>query len=163
MKVSVWLLRLMTRVRLSAAVQVKLGPEDRLAIEVADACRAWTLEGRLRAVWFHVPNEGGGANRRKAQIELSVKTALGLIPGTADLVFIGAGQSNRLEDETVNRVLLIELKSKTGTMSANQKDFRDWAESCGIEYRIAKTFEQAETALLDAGLLTPKGSTAHAL
>ena len=78
MKVSALLLRLMWRPRLSP--HVKLGPEDRLGIEIADQCRLWAMEGRLSAVFFHVPNEGGGANRRKAEIELAVKRALGYMP-----------------------------------------------------------------------------------
>lgn len=164
MKLNLWLLRLMHRVRLTAQVQAKLGPEDRLAIEVADACRAWTLEGRLQALWWHTPNEGGGANRRKAQIELAVKTALGLIQGAPDLVFIGYAPGGYDAPANHHQVLMIELKSKTGTLTENQKDFRSWAESAQIDYRIAKTFEQVEAALLETGLLTPmpKGSTAHA-
>lgn len=159
-----FLLRLMHRMRLSAAITNKLGPEDRIAVELADACRAWTLEGRLRAVWFHIPNEGGGANRRKAQIELSIKAALGMIQGTSDLVFIGPAEGMAFDRPSQSRVLLLELKSKTGTVSANQKDFKAWAESLSITYRIARSFEQAEAILLELGLLSPppSRSTAHA-
>lgn len=151
MRVQSWLLRLMTRMRLSSTI--KLGPEDRLAIEVADACRAWTLEGRLNGIWFHIPNEGGGANRRKAQIELTLKAALGAIGGAADLVFIGSDRSPI--GNALHNVLLIELKAPKGRRTDNQADFAAWAAANDIAYLICRSFDDVEEALVKHGLLTP--------
>ena len=162
MKVSALLLRLMWRPRLSP--HVKLGPEDRLGIEIADQCRLWAMEGRLSAVFFHVPNEGGGANRRKAEIELAVKRALGMIPGTPDLVFIGAGSmvhDGHGQANVYSRVLFMELKSQKGVQTANQKDFEEWSRSLAIPYHIVRSLEQAEALLIDHGLLKPTKRGSH--
>lgn len=157
MKVAPWLLRLMTRMRLAPGM--KLGPEDRLAIEVADACRVWTLEGRLSGVWFHIPNEGGGANRRKAQIELVLKAALGAIGGAPDLVFIGSDRSPI--GNALHNVLLIELKAPKGRRTDNQADFAAWASHNDIAYLICRSFDEVEEALVKHGLLTPVAKPDH--
>ncbi len=160
MIVPAFLIRLMHRFPLSRGL--RLGAEDRLAIEVADACRAWTLEGRLRAVWWHSAGEVGGA---KAQARMAVAKALGLIPGTPDLVFIGGemlwGATDTIKG--AHRVLLLELKSAKGRRTDNQADFAAWASSLDIAYLICRSLKDVEDALIRHGILTPaKGSTAHA-
>jgi hypothetical protein len=159
MKVASWLLRLMTRMRLAPGI--KLGPEDRLAIEVADACRAWTLQGRLRAVWWHSAGEVGGAN---AQARMALAKALGLIAGTPDLVFIGRGEAPAAEPVrfgSLHRALLIELKAPKGRRTDNQADFAAWASHNDIAYLICRSFDEVEEALVKHGLLTPVAKPDH--
>lgn len=156
MGVAAWLIRLMWRPRLSTGV--KLGPEDRLAIEVADMCRAWTIEDRLRAVWWHTANEaGGGSDKRKREIQMAKARALGMIPGTSDLVFIGTSKLVVDLSTTIAQqrsiVLLIELKSAKGTRSANQADFAAWAAHHDITYLICRSLAEVEEALTKHGLL----------
>lgn len=148
MAIKLFLLRLMA----CKPPAMELGPEDRLAIEIATACRAWTLEERLHGVWWHTPNEGGGKHTRKAQIELGLKRALGLIRGAPDLVFIGPA---RLVDHT-SVVVLIELKAGKNGQSENQKDFESWAASNQITYCIARSLAQVEAILTEHGLLLPR-------
>lgn len=145
MGIAAWLIRLMDCKRPA----MELGPEDRIALDVASMCRAWTLEGRLQGIWFHIPNEGGGSNRRRAHIELALKRALGLIPGAADLVFIGPA---RLVDHS-SVVVLIELKAGRNGQSTNQKDFESWAASNQIIYATARSLAQVEALLTEHGLL----------
>lgn len=154
MIVPAWLLRLMWRPRLSNTL--RLGPEDRLAVEVADACRAWSIEGRLRGIFWHTPNEVGGA---KAQARMALAKALGLIPGTPDLVFIGGGEAPAGEPVrfgSLHRILLIELKAPKGTRSANQADFAAWANHHDIAYLICRSLAEVEEALTKHGLLLPR-------
>lgn len=156
MIVPTWLIRLMWRQRLSSGV--RLGAEDRLAIDVADSCRAWALDGRLRGIWFHVANEaGGGSDTKRRQIQMAKARALGMIPGTPDLVFISNVRAIRHD------VMLIELKAPKGRRTDSQADFAAWASHNHIAYLICRSLEEVEDALIRHGLLTPaKGSTAHA-
>lgn len=150
MIVPAWLIRLMWRPRLSA--QVKLGPEDLIAIEVADMCRAWTIEDRLRAVFWHTANEaGGGSDKKRREIQMAKARALGMIPGTPDLVFIG--DPPQPPAALRHTVLLIELKSAKGRRSDNQGDFAAWANHHNITYLICRSLAEVEEALTKHGLL----------
>lgn len=158
MGIAAWLIRLMWRPRLSTGV--RLGAEDKIAIEVADMCRAWTIDGRLQGVWFHVANEAGaGSDKRKREIQMAKARALGLIPGTPDLVFIGGEMPWGASGDTIkgaHRVLLIELKSAKGRRSDNQGDFAAWANHHDIAYLICRSLAEVEEALTKHGLLLPR-------
>lgn len=155
MIVPAWLIRLMWRPRLSTGV--KLGPEDRLAIEVADMCRAWTIEGRLRAAWWHTANEaGGGSDKRKREIQMAKARALGMIPGTPDLVFMTHTGFSPGCPTCGGAMLLIELKSAKGKRSDNQGDFAAWANHHTIPYLICRSLAEVEEALTKHGLLLPR-------
>lgn len=67
--------------------------------------------------------------------------ASGLRPGIADLLLVHNG-----------RVLMLELKSKIGTLSADQKAYRD---ALGENYITAQTIEEVEGALIGWGI-TPR-------
>jgi hypothetical protein len=138
--------------------QMKMGPEDKLAYEVASWCRAWTLDGSLRAIWWHTPNEGGGKLKAKAQVELGLKIALGMIPGAPDLVFIG-NQHKRLFEGAVWRhchdVVLIELKAGKNPQTLHQKDFEEWSAANGVRYLVCRSLAEVERALIEAGILAP--------
>ncbi len=102
-----------------------LKPEAELTVHCANDLRQWTLEGSLRAVWFHVPNEFGG---RKQPAFGALMSAMGRINGVGDFVFLwksGCG--------------LIELKTPTGRQTENQEDFQQWCESLGIDYQICRS------------------------
>lgn len=99
-------------------------PEAELAVHCANDLRKWTLEGRLKAVWFHVPNEFGG---KKQPAHGALVSAMGRINGAPDLVFLWEGGCG-----------VIELKTPSGCMTESQKDFRQWCESAGIDYQICR-------------------------
>lgn len=154
MGIAAFLIRLMWRPRLSTGV--KLGLEDWLAMDVADQCRAWTIEDRLRAVWWHTANEaGGGSDKRKREIQMAKARALGMIPGAPDLVFIGPKHTTDFY-EVFHPVLLIELKSAKGRRTDNQGDFAAWANHHNITYLICRSLAEVEEALTKHGLLLPR-------
>lgn len=157
MGIAAWLIRLMWRPRLSP--HVKLGPEDLLAVDVADQCRVWTLEGRLQGIWWHTANEAGaGSDKKRREIQMAKARALGMIPGTPDLVFIGNDQ--QLVDAVIpslaSRVMLIELKAAKGRQSESQADFAAWASHHDIAYLICRSLADVEEALTKHGLLIPR-------
>lgn len=124
------------------------GAEDDLALVVGSTLRAWTLEGRLHATWCNVPHEVGAVSKtdpgfRSAHARYAKNVAAGLIAGSGDYVFVAAGASG-----------WIELKSSTGSLSAQQRDFRDWCAHVGARYATCRTLDQVEATLRGWGMLT---------
>ena len=155
------MLRLMTAPN---TAHLKFGPEDSEARRFAARLRIWTMEGHVRGVWTHVPNEMAGESgsghadpevrkslRRKAQIRYAVAQALGLIIGWSDYVFARKDGS-----------LALECKSAKGGQRSGQEDFQRWCEDEGIPYRIFRTAEEGWDILVAEGVLSPaawKGTT----
>lgn len=120
----------------------RTGEEDRLSIEVAIWLRAMTLTGRLRATWTHIPHEVA-ARGKFANIHMAKARALGLIKGSSDFVFVwpdGGGW--------------IELKTPTGSLSPEQRDFRDWCEAKGCHHAVCRSLEEVQQKLFSWGVLT---------
>ncbi|GGN49497.1 hypothetical protein GCM10011349_20170 [Novosphingobium indicum] len=142
-----FLVRLMQYRGLSRSVRI--GPEDSECLAFATELRAAALEGRLRAVFTHPANELAGMVRKgpggkvivPAQVALA--RALGLITGTADYLFMMCDSS-----------LAIEFKSKNGSMTEGQKDFRDWCEAMGVPHHVVRSAEGGLQILRDAGVLS---------
>lgn len=136
--VAPWLVRLMTR---AAYTGQRTGPEDREAIALANRLRAWTLDGRLRAVWWHTASEVGGGGRN-AGLRYALAKAMGLIPGAPDYVFLTDGGA-----------WVIELKAAKGRQSDTQRDFQSWCGLNGVPYAICKGADAAEAQLRAWGLI----------
>ena len=137
--VRAFLYRLLVRKPLSASI--KLGPEDKESVLLADRLRLWSMEGRFRGVWWHTPNEVGYDTDRRARIRYARAIAMGCVPGTPDFVFIGC------------RSLVVEMKSKLGRLSDRQEDFRDWCELSGVSYHVCTSADEVEVILRKEGLL----------
>jgi hypothetical protein len=123
------------------------GPEDELALHVGTALRAWTLDGSLHATWTCVPHEVGAVSKqspefRSAQARYAKNVAQGLIAGSGDYVFVGDGTAG-----------WIELKSSTGSLSTDQKDFRAWCEHVSARYAVCRTIDAVEATLREWGML----------
>jgi len=119
-----------------------VGPEAVICIDLANWLRIETLAGRLRAVWFHVPNEG-----RRSWRQGRIMRCMGLIPGAPDYVFLGKTDT-----------LAIEVKTKTGTLSENQKVFKTWCSTIGIDYVVCRSVEECqETIKKTSGLWRRRG------
>jgi hypothetical protein len=123
------------------------GPEDEIALVVGSALRTWTLEGRLHATWSCIPHEVGAVSKtspafRPAQARYAKCVAQGLIAGSGDYVFVGERQAG-----------WIELKSSTGSLSPDQRDFRDWCAHVGARYAVCRSIEGVETTLRGWGML----------
>lgn len=110
--------------------QPNLKGEDALTNQVAIALTGYSLENKLKGVWFHVPNESVVSEHNKLTdiIRIKRKQSMGLINGAPDFVFI-----------TKDKTLFIELKTETGRLSESQKDFKEWCHSEGIGYFIGRS------------------------
>ena len=131
-----YILRLMRYTPLSRSL--RLGPEDRIAIEFANELRKASIEGRLNAVWLHVPNES-----KRSSAAGAIARALGLIPGTADYLFLHANGS-----------FALECKADKGRQNDNQKDFEQWCEDQRVPYHVFRTVEEGLGYVRDYGVLS---------
>ncbi len=121
---------------------MKIKPEERLAIDFATALRAFTIEGKLRCVWTHPANEIAGHQGRLAQMRYALAKAMGLIPGTADYLFLwkdGAG--------------VLEAKVGKNGQQPNQIDYEAWCMEMGVPYRIFTTVDEGVAILREWGVL----------
>lgn len=110
--------------------------EDALAYEVATFLRAETIEGKLLAIWCHVPNEGLASRAMAALVR-----CLGLMPGWPDLVFLWRGGC-----------LLIELKVGRNGLSEAQKGVREWAAIREVPFLICRSLDEVKEALREHGV-----------
>lgn len=116
------------------------GPEDLLSIDVATMLRVATLEGRLDAVWTHIPHEVGGGGKLAA-IRMALAKAMGLIAGSGDFVFVWKGGG-----------AFIELKVRAA-LSPAQQDFGQWCGGAGVPYLVCKSVAEVEQFLISEGVL----------
>lgn len=107
--------------------------EDALTNKVAIELTGYSLENKLKGIWFHVPNESVVSKDNKLTDILRIKRkhCMGLINGAPDFVFI-----------TKEKTLFIELKTDKGRLSESQKDFREWCADEGIDYFVARSVEE---------------------
>ena len=126
----------------------RTGPEDQIAIAVATMLRVETLQGNLRGTWTCIPHEVGAMSLgekgfRSAQARYAKAKAMGLITGSADYVFVwpdGGGW--------------IELKTKTGSLSPAQRDFREWCMASGSSFAVCRSVDEVREILFEWGVLT---------
>lgn len=120
-------------------LSVKLEGESKTCVAFANRLRQYTLEGTLKAVWFHPTNESPGKEHIHWQ---KLKKLEGRIPGTPDYVFLwdqGAG--------------CLEFKTLQGRLSPFQKLFASWCNLAQIPYEVVHTPEQALEHLKTWGVL----------
>lgn len=119
--------------------------EDALTNKVAMTLTGYTLDNKLKGIWFHVPNESvvSKENKLKDILRIQRKHCMGLINGVPDFVFISK-----------NKTLFIELKTEKGRLSEYQLYFRDWCADEQIDYYIARSVEEVVDILQRNKLLT---------
>lgn len=115
--------------------------EDALTNLVAKKLSALTAEGKLNAVWFHVPNETV-VSGSKDFLRLRKKKALGLIPGAPDFVLV----SNE-------NAVFLELKTKKGRLSPAQEKFKKWCELLSVKYYVARSVDDLVIVLQTEGFV----------
>jgi hypothetical protein len=128
-----------TLLRPPESCPIPKGEEDIMCIKFANHLRAWTIEGKLKAVWFHPANETGDNTKFHFGNKLR---AMGKIPGVPDYVFA-----------TKDRSYFMEFKSKKGKQSDSQKAFENWCIEQDVPYALVRTFEEAENKLKEWGIL----------
>ena len=87
------------------------------------ACVKWFRLQYPNYLCFSCPNEACYKNT-------TYFTNIGLLRGVADLICV-----------LPNKVLFIELKSKTGRQSIEQKQFMEKVEGLGFEYHLIRNIE----------------------
>lgn len=135
---------LMSRAKLPWSLGKKkfvVTPEQQLSVEFADELRKLVTNGRLKAVWCHVSNEG----QRGALTALLLK-AMGLIPGSPDYWFIWQNKGCLIELKRPDQPLPKALKD-------NQAHFQLWAESENVPFYVHNTISGAMESLRREGLL----------
>jgi hypothetical protein len=116
-------------------------PEADLQVQVADILRLY--QDPRKFVFTSAPNELMGSARSGAGLARMARfRKMGMRAGWADLTIIRDGKA-----------YLLELKTPTGTMSEKQKTFRTDAIAAGAEYAVARTLEQAVSALALWGMI----------
>lgn len=139
-------MNLLNKVRLLSKIRniPSLKGEDSLTNKVAIALTGYSLDGKLKGVWFHVPNESVVSKDNKVTDILRIKRkhSMGLINGVPDLVFVS-------KDKTV----FIELKTEKGRLSESQIYFKQWCIDEGIDYFVARSVEEVSEVLTKAKIL----------
>jgi len=114
-------------------------PEEELQMACVDFIRLRRLEEKGKIFMFHVPNEKGSLSR----YEMVVRQRMGVKAGVADLILL-------LPD---GRAAAIELKDGKNTQTLAQKAFEVLCLSFGWKYKLVKTLEEFELALVDIGAI----------
>lgn len=133
----IFLTALMSRPMIERMPRLKLHPEQRLTVQVADMLRRYILQGKLSGVWFHVANEG-----KRTTYDGALIKAMGRIPGVPDFVFMGTWGHG-----------LIELKTDDGTQGEAQVYFEHWCGLQKVRYVICRSLDEAEITLRSWGAL----------
>ena len=117
-------------------------PEQDLCIDFANRLRALELDGKLRCVWTHVPNEIGWNRNKVAQTIYAAAKAMGMIVGTADYLFLAENGS-----------LALEAKSKAGSQHEGQKDFEKWCQEKNVPYALFRSADEGIELLRKNGMV----------
>jgi hypothetical protein len=115
--------------------------EDAIANTVAIELRALSAENKFDGVWFHVPNECIVKSKEDA-IRLRRKCSIGMIPGAPDFVFLKCDKS-----------LQVELKTDTGKLSDNQKEWQKFSGEHNVPYVVARSWDDVKSALEKEGFI----------
>lgn len=112
-------------------------PEQQLQMQVA---RYLGLALRPPTLWTAFPAGGGG------RVRGALLKAMGLKPGWPDVIVMHGFR-------TRTTVLLgIELKTTAGRLSPEQKEVAQGFRAAGAHYRVCRSLDDVEWALMDAGL-----------
>jgi hypothetical protein len=121
--------------------------ELEIHISLVARCR---LQVPKHVLWYHIPN--GELREDAAGAKLR---AMGTLAGAGDLFF----QWRDPFPDGEKRSLYLELKSRTGRLSEDQKQFRDRAIAAGAEYAVANSIDEAVNVLIGCGLLPAERTT----
>jgi hypothetical protein len=112
---------------------------QRSAVQYLDALER-TGKIRYMANYVNIPRGDEWAAKQGAN-----NKRLGVRPGFPDLtIYIpGYGPMPHGNCQTV----YIELKSKTGTLSKKQKDWRDWLQTAGFECFLCRSLDEVKKVI----------------
>lgn len=115
----------------------KLKAEDNLCYQWANYLREQTINGNLKVVWCHIPNESPSTVRFGAKLN-----ALGRFAGVADYLF-GNGQG----------MWAIEVKTGKNKLSLYQQVFSEWCSVMDVPFKVMYTMEEGIAALKEWKIL----------
>lgn len=95
------------------------------------SCVTWFRMTHPECIIFACPN-GGSRNRLEA---VNMKRS-GVLAGVSDLIIVAA-----------RAVLFVEMKTKTGRQSKNQKTFQSNIERLGFEYKICRSLSSFQSTI----------------
>ena len=98
---------------------------------IQTACVSWFRIAHPECIIFACPN-GGSRNRLEA---VNMKRS-GVLAGVSDLIIVAA-----------RAVLFVEMKTKTGRQSENQKTFQSNIERLGYEYKICRSLSSFQLTI----------------
>lgn len=113
-------------------------PEQQFQIQVA---RFLGLALRPPTLWTAFPAGGGG------KVRGALLKAMGLKPGWPDVIVM-----HRFRDTLWPVFLGIELKAGKGRQSPEQKAIAEAFKEAGALYKVCRSLDDVEWALMDAGL-----------
>lgn len=113
-------------------------PEDDLQSGIMDLFEARKAED---VTGFAVPN-GGYRSWKAARI----MKRTGQKAGITDLIFLNL----------FGLAFFLEVKTRKGSLSREQRDFRDWLQARNIPWGVARSVEEAEAWLLKHKLIKPR-------
>lgn len=144
--------------------------EDELQEAVHADLTALQIEGRIdKAVrWYHAANE------RSSPLYAKKLKRMGVLAGVADLTIHWIAQLEvvpgpgwvvienvpgiAFREPTISRTGFIELKTKRGSLSKAQRQFRDDVTALGLPYEVCRSVADVRQVLKAWGVLTSRGS-----
>lgn len=121
---------------------MKLKPEEALSAAVKDMLTIRRNQGRLRAMFFHVPNEFQATKNGAAA--WAKKLRIGCVAGAPDWVVMWSGGGCFIELKTP--------QNKRG-LSPEQLEFALECEVVGVHYHVCRSVEDVESCLKKHGAL----------
>ena len=111
---------------------------------------------RYGFLFASVPNEGMmtaalmGSLPKSALFGMLTKfKKMGMTPGFSDLVIGWQG-----------RMFCMEVKSEKGVQSDGQRTFQQWCSSCGVPYRVVRSLDEAQSVMVEWGIIQRRPSDA---
>lgn len=133
-------MRVYSILRPSSRRNMKFLAEQKICVDIANFVRDSFLRGNLKSVCLHIPNE---SSTRKLTTSSSIKKEMLTVPGAADYVFTSK-----------NKTIFLEVKTEKGTVTTNQKIFKEWCEMNEIPYYIVRSLKEAEKILKLEGMIS---------
>lgn len=116
--------------------------ETKIAIDLQDKLTEFFLDGRMKCIWAHIPNEGH-FSKNKNFATMFILRRMGKAKGFPDYVFIKDDKS-----------AVIELKrEKNANVGESQKIFEEWTSYLNIPYLRTSSVNECVEFLTKHGFI----------
>jgi len=101
------------------------------------------------ARWWHTPNQKG----TRSTYEQKILSSLGVKAGVPDVVIVWQSRIHFIEVKSPDVKPMGALKGKRGgSLSKTQKPWKEWAETTGTPWSLARSIDDVEVALVRWGI-----------